>query len=276
MNGQMSGQMNGFHSGTHSFSPIADPSTRHPSWSDEEWRVRKELAALYRVVAFYGMTDVIETHISARLSEENHDFLINRYGVMFHEMRAVDLLKVNVDGECIDERLKSEPNSCKLNAAGIVIHTAMHSARHDLKFIVHTHTLAGMAVSAQEHGLLPLTQHAMKFHNCIGYHDFEGLALNNEERARLVRDMGQHKALILRNHGLLVGGGNVAEAFHEIYYLEKACQAQIQALAGGGKLIMPNKEVIELTAKQMNHGVIEGSVNRSFAWEAAKRLVGAD
>ena len=136
--------------------------------------MRKQLAALYRVVAHFGMTDVIETHISARISEDSSDFLVNRYGVMFHEMRATDLVKLNVDGEMIDERKASDPKSCSVNAAGVVIHTAMHAGRRDLHVVVHTHTNAGIAVAAQESGLLPISQHSMKFYNRLGYHDYEG------------------------------------------------------------------------------------------------------
>jgi len=210
--------------------------------SDEEWQIRCDLAALYRLVAHFRMTDLIYTHISARLPGPEHHFLINQYGLLFHEMRASDLVKIDVEGNVVDQ-----PNreSRVVNPAGFTIHSAIHMARADLKFVVHTHSAAGMAVSAQKDGLLPITQIALKFYNRIAYHGYEGIALNLDERERLVHDLGSQNAMILRNHGLLVGGPTAAQTFNWIYFLERACQAQIAALTGGLALVYPPEEVEE-------------------------------
>jgi ribulose-5-phosphate 4-epimerase/fuculose-1-phosphate aldolase len=239
-----------------------------------EQQVREELAALYRLAAHFRMTDMIDTHITARLPSspgEPPAFLINRYGVLFHEMRASDLVKIDHLGNVIDERAHSEPSLFRVNAAGFTIHSAIHAARDDLHFVIHTHTAAGTAVSAQEQGLLPISQHALKFYGKLAYHDYEGIALELGERERLVRDLGSCKAMILRNHGLLAGGATAAEAFHEIYFLERACQAQIQALAGGSALRIPPREVCELTASQFARDDSAGI--SELAWRAALRLI---
>ncbi|MFB9127388.1 class II aldolase/adducin family protein [Paraburkholderia dipogonis] len=242
--------------------------------STSEQHVREELAALYRLAAHFRMTDMIDTHITARLpsaSGEPAAFLINRYGVLFHEMRASDLVKIDHQGKVVDERARTEPALFRVNAAGFTIHSAIHAARDDLHFVIHTHTAAGTAVSAQEQGLLPISQHALKFYGKLGYHDYEGIALELGERERLVRDLGTCKAMILRNHGLLAAGATAAEAFDEIYFLERACQAQIQALAGGSALRIPPREVCELTASQFDR---EDSAEISeLAWQAALRLI---
>jgi ribulose-5-phosphate 4-epimerase/fuculose-1-phosphate aldolase len=188
-----------------------------------EQKVREDLAALYRLMAHFRMTDMIDTHITARLPGAKPAFLINRYGVLFHEMRASDLVKIDYEGKVIDERARDTPELFVVNEAGFTIHSAVHMAREDIAFVVHTHTAAGTAVSAQEQGLLPISQHALKFYGKLGYHDYEGIALDLGERERLVADLGPHKAMILRNHGLLAGGATAAHAFHEIYFLERAC-----------------------------------------------------
>jgi ribulose-5-phosphate 4-epimerase/fuculose-1-phosphate aldolase len=237
----------------------------------DERKCRRELAALYRLIAHFRMTDMIDTHISARLPGGKPTFLINRYGVLFHEMRASDLVKIDHLGNVIDERAKDDPSAFRVNAAGFTIHSAIHMAREDLHFVIHTHTAAGTAVAAQEHGLLPITQHALKFFEKLGYHDYEGIALNHAERERLVRDLGSHKAMILRNHGLLAAGATAAEAFHEIYFLERACQAQVQALAGGSAMRIPSVEVCRLTASQFDRD--ESAEIMDMAWNAALRLI---
>ncbi|WP_291298557.1 class II aldolase/adducin family protein [Elioraea sp.] len=241
------------------------------AYSEAEWQVRCDLAALYRLVAHHRMTDLIYTHISARVPSENdggpeHHFLINPYGVLFHEITASSLVKVDLEGNVV-----SPGTSSRVNAAGFTIHSAIHMARHDAACVIHTHTEAGIAVSAQEHGLLPISQHALKFYGHLAYHDYEGIALDLDERDRLVRDLGQHKAMILRNHGLLVAGRSIAEAFNLIYYLERACQAQISALAGGAKLVLPPEEVRLRTAAQFNGGA--SLEHCDMAWEAASRLI---
>ncbi|MCY0385887.1 class II aldolase/adducin family protein [Robbsia sp. Bb-Pol-6] len=236
-----------------------------------EQQTRAELAALYRLAAHFRMTDMIDTHITARLPGDVPTFLINRYGVLFHEMRASDLVKIDHLGQVVDERAGDDPARFRVNAAGFTIHSAIHMARHDLRFVIHTHTAAGTGVAAQEHGLLPISQHALKFYGKLGYHDYEGIALDLGERDRLVKDLGSHKAMILRNHGLLAAGRTVAEAFHEIYFLERACQAQIQALAGGTPLRIPPPHVCELTASQFSRE--ESAEIMDMAWRAALRLI---
>lgn len=235
--------------------------------SAEEWQIRCDLAALYRLVAHHRMTDLIYTHISARLPGPDNHFLINQYGVMFHEMRASDLVKIDYDGRIVD----AAPQSRRVNAAGFTIHSAIHRARHDLMCVVHTHTAAGMAVAAQKHGLLPISQHALKFYGRLAYHGYEGIALDLDERERLVRDLGEHRAMILANHGLLCAGRTIPEAFSNIYYLERACQAQVAALAGGSELILPPEEVRRHTAEQFRQA--EALDHYAMLWESCLRLV---
>ena len=237
--------------------------------SEEEWRIRCDLAALYRLVAHHRWTDFIYTHISARLPGPDHHFLINKYGVNFHEMRASDLVKIDLHGNVVEDGDKS---SRRVNAAGFTIHSAIHMARPDLMCVVHTHTAAGIAVSAQKDGLLPISQHALKFYGRLAYHDYEGIALDLEERERLVHDLGQHKAMILRNHGLLVGGTSIAEAFHMIYMLERACAAQVAALSGGREqIVLAPHEVGLHTAEQFRKQ--ENDEHYAMVWDAALRLI---
>ncbi|MBU6499890.1 MAG: class II aldolase/adducin family protein [Rhodospirillales bacterium] len=239
--------------------------------SEAEWKIRCDLAALYRLVAHFRMTDFIYTHLSARIPGPEHHFLINHYGVMFHEMRASDLVKIDLDGNVVDQFAQSR----RVNAAGFCIHSAVHMARPDLMCVVHTHTAAGMAVAAQKGGLLPISQHALKFYGHLAYHGYEGIALDLDERDRLVADLGAHKAMILANHGLLVGGATIPEAFHNIYYLERACQAQVAAMSGGAELILPPEEVRRHTAAQFNPE--GGNLDHyEFAWASALRLIEGD
>jgi ribulose-5-phosphate 4-epimerase/fuculose-1-phosphate aldolase len=234
-----------------------------------EWQVRCDLAALYRLIAHHRWTDFVYTHISARLPGPQHHFLINKYGVNFHEMRASDLVKIDLDGNVVEQ---GDLSSRRVNAAGFTIHSAIHMAREDLMCVVHTHTSAGIAVSAQKDGLLPLSQHAMKFYGRLAYHGYEGIALDLDERERLVADLGrEHKAMILRNHGLLVGGGSIAEAFHTVYMLERACAAQVDALSGGREVILPPPEVCAHTAEQFR--LTESDSHYAMVWDAALRLI---
>ncbi len=213
-----------------------------------EWEVRVDLAACYRLAVHYRMTDLIYTHISARVPGPEHHFLINAFGLLWDELSASTLVKVTLDGDIVDD-----PTGNGINRAGFVIHSAVHRARPDVACVIHTHTAAGIAVSAQENGLLPISQHAMRFWNSIGYHDYEGLALELDEQQRLVRDLGNHKAMILRNHGLLTCGASIPEAFDYMYYLERACQTQIGAMAGGATLRIPAPSVAEKTAAQFRN-----------------------
>ena len=223
---------------------LAIPSVRDRV-STQEWETRADLAACYRLAAHYRMTDLIYTHISARVPGPEHHFLINAFGLLWSEISASTLVKVTLDGDIVDD-----PTGSGINRAGYVIHGAVHRARPDIQCVMHTHTAAGIAVSAQEQGLLPISQHAMRFTSSVGYHDYEGLALELDEQKRLVRDLGSHKAMILRNHGLLTCGESIPEAFDLMYYLERACQTQINAAAGGAKLRVPAREVAEKTAAQ--------------------------
>ncbi len=240
--------------------------------SEQEWKIRCDLAAFYRLVAHYRMTDFIYTHISARLPGPDHHFLINKYGVNFHRMRASDLVKIDLDGNVVEGGV--DPQSRRVNAAGFVIHSAVHMAREDLMCVAHTHTAAGIAVSAQKHGLLPLSQHALKFYGRLAYHGYEGIALDLNERERLVRDLGEHKAMILQNHGLLVGGTSIAEAFHMLYMLERACQGQVAALSGGTELLQPPEEVCRHTAEQFRRQ--ENDEHYAMVWTAALELIEND
>ncbi|MFJ3465651.1 class II aldolase/adducin family protein [Achromobacter spanius] len=236
-----------------------------------EARVRDELAALYRLVAHFRMTDLIDTHISARVPGTKNHFLINRYGVLFHEMRPQDLVKIDLDGNPVDP---GDADSQLVNAAGFTIHSAVHAARHDLACVVHTHTADGIAVACQRDGLLPITQHALRFYNRLGYHDYQGIALDLEERESLVASLGRHKAMILRNHGLLAAGSSVAEAFVNIYYLERACQAQVKAQSAGAPLVFPSEAVCERTASQFERPTAPIYTQR--VWTAARRLLEPD
>lgn len=232
-----------------------------------EWQARCDLAALYRLLAHFRMTDLIDTHVSLRLDDGS--FLINRYGVLFEHITASDLVRIDGDGVVVDRFFPRH----RVNRAGFVIHSAIHAARPDLHCVIHTHTAAGMAVSAQAQGLLPITQHALKFYQRLGYHRYEGIALDIGERDRLVQDLGPHNAMILHNHGLLVGGASPAHAFQNIYFLERACQAQIQAQAGGRELIMPDATTCEHTASQFDGDDTSGIIE--LAWEAALGLIAA-
>ena len=233
-----------------------------------EAQVRHDLAALYRLIAHFKMTDLIDTHISARVPGPEHHFLINRYGVLFHEMRPEDLVKIDTDGNPVDP---GDADTNRVNAAGFTIHSAIHMARHDLSCVIHTHTADGMAVACRKKGLLPITQHSLRFYDRLGYHDYEGIALDLAERERLVADMGTHKAMILRNHGLLAAGRTIPEAFVNIYFLERACQAQVKATMGGDELVYPSAEVCERTARQFERPTAMAYCER--VWKAALRLL---
>ena len=243
--------------------------TNSARMSDAEAKVRVDLAAFYRLVAHFGMTDLIDTHISARLPGTADHFLINRYGVLFEEMRPQDLVKIDLHGRLVEGQ---DPQTSRINLAGFTVHSAIHEARQDLACVVHTHTPDGIAVSCQAEGLLPISQHALKFYNRVGYHDYEGVALDLDERARLARSMGPHEVMILRNHGLLAAGASIAKAFHNIMFLERACQAQIKALSGGRPLSIPSPQVCERAGDQ---GADRPEVAEivQLGWDAALRLL---
>jgi len=220
--------------------------------SAEEWQVRVDLAACYRAVAMHGWDDLVFTHISARVPGGDEHFLINPYGFLFEEITASSLVKVDLDGN----KVLDSPDP--VNPAGFTIHSAVHAAREDAACVVHTHTRAGIAVSAQADGLLPISQTSLFPYVSLGYHDYEGVALNEDEKPRLVADLGTNSALILRNHGLLTVGPTIADAFLFMYVLETACQIQIMAQAGGGELVQVPQPVvagIQAQAEQVTKGL---------------------
>jgi ribulose-5-phosphate 4-epimerase/fuculose-1-phosphate aldolase len=213
--------------------------------SAEEWKMRIDLAAAYRLVAHYGWDDLVFTHISARVPGADHHFLINPYGMMFEEITASSLVKVDLEGKIV------MPSPYQINPAGFTIHSAVHAAREDALCVIHLHTDYGIAVSAQHDGLLPISQQALFALSSLAYHDYEGLALNEEEKPRLVADLGDKTFLILRNHGLLTVGKTVADAFLSMFLLERACKIQILAQSGGGKLAPVSDEILTRIPQQV-------------------------
>lgn len=228
----------------------------------EEWQLRCDLAACYRLVAEYGWTDLVFTHISARLPGASHDFLINPYGLLFEEITASSLLRVDSAGN----KLMDSPFT--VNRAGFVIHSAIHATRTDVQCVLHTHTRAGVAVSAQQAGLLPISQQAMIIHDSLAYHAYEGIALRDEEKPRLQADLGMATYLVLRNHGLLTVGASVPDAFLAMYVLENACQVQVTAQAGGPLIEIPDS--VRATA-QTDARSQTGGMGGRFVWPALLR-----
>ncbi|MDQ2922602.1 MAG: class II aldolase/adducin family protein [Acidobacteriota bacterium] len=214
--------------------------------SEQEWQARVDLAAAYRLVAYYGWDDLIFTHLSARVPGPEHHFLINPYGMMFDEITASNLVKINLEGQIV----KSSPYF--INPAGFTIHSAVHASREDARCVIHLHTDHGIAVSAQKNGLLPVSQQSLFALASLAYHEYEGLALNEDEKSRLVADLGNKTYMILRNHGLLTVGKTTAEAFLAMYVLESACRIQILAQSGGGALRPVSQPIIETVAAQLN------------------------
>ncbi|MGC2198783.1 MAG: class II aldolase/adducin family protein [Stellaceae bacterium] len=220
-------------------------SARPHNISPEEWAVRVDLAACYRLIRYFGWDDLVLTHNSARVPGTTDQMLINPSGLMFDEITASNLLKVDMDGKLI------EPSEYEPINAGVVIHSAIYLGRPDVECVIHTHTEADIAVGALEEGLLPLSQWAMRFYNRLGYHDYEGVSLDMDERERLQYDIGQHPVLVLRNHGLLATGRNVAEAFSLTYHFERSAEAQLKiqaAVAAGAKMVVPSPDTCERQA----------------------------
>ncbi|TRX74035.1 class II aldolase/adducin family protein [Pseudomonas mangiferae] len=246
--------------------PGAAPAT-------DERSLREALAACYRLIAHFRMSDLTFTHISLRLPGPEAHFLINPYGLMFDEITASSLVKIDLAGRPV------EPTPYTVNPAGFVIHSAIHAARADAHCVLHTHTRAGCAVAAQAGGLLPLNQMSMEFYGRLGYHDYEGIALSFDEQQRLVADLGDHLGLVLRNHGLLTVGADVQQAFMRMYYLEKACDIQIAAQAGG-ELVIPPDAVCRRTEQQFNapqrplaDNELADPDGLDLAWQALLRLL---
>jgi ribulose-5-phosphate 4-epimerase/fuculose-1-phosphate aldolase len=225
--------------------------SRRGDVSPEEWKTRVDLAAAYRLVALFKWDDLVFTHISARVPGTHDQFLINPYGFMFEEITASSLVKVDMQGN------KLEDSPFPVNPAGFTIHSAIHAARHDVECVLHTHTLNGIAVSAQKEGVLPLSQQSIFVLSSLGYHDYEGVALRDDEKPRLVRDLGDRNFLMLRNHGLLTVGASVADAFQAMYLFEAVCTIQVRAMAGGVPLTHVHPQIIA-TAQQQAKEVTRG------------------
>lgn len=207
-------------------------------------QTRRELAACYRLIHHFRMSDLLASHVSARVPGREGRLLINQFGTLFNEVTASNLVEIDYDGNVF------EPAEAIINPAGLLIHSAVHAARHDVGCVIHVHTAAGIAVSAQADGLLPISQQALVVGNYLSYHDYEGVALLEGEKARLQADLGETRVMILRNHGLLAVGDTIGEAFFWLYTLQKACEIQVQAQAGGAPLRMVPQEIRDLVAEQ--------------------------
>ena len=231
--------------------------------SDAEWALRTDLAACYRLVALFGWDDLIFTHISARVPGPEHHFLINPYGLLFSEITASSLIKVDLDGR----KVADSPH--EVNPAGFTIHSAVHAAREDAQCVLHVHSVNGVAVSAQAEGVLPLSQHSIFVLSSLAYHDYEGVALNEDEKPRLVRDLGDRRFLMLRNHGLLTVGASVAEAFVAMYFFETTCMIQVRAQAGGGELIRLSPALVANAQAQFRQ--VTRGAGGTLAWPALLR-----
>lgn len=244
--------------------PLPPPPVRPaPDHIPTEAELREDLAAAYRLIAMFGMTDLVFTHLSARIPGEGHRFLVNPYGLLFEEITASSLVVVDAEGE------PRQATSWPVNPAGFVIHSAVHLGRADAACVMHTHTLAGMAVAAQQGGLLPLNQMMMEFDGRVAIHDYEGVAAddNLSERERLVHDLGDKPCMILRHHGLLTVGHTVAAAFYWMWYLEQACRIQLAAQSSGAPLAVASPEVVARTRAQFTIGPHKGWL----PWQALKR-----
>ena len=242
---------------------MSDASAVRDQVSDEEWQVRTDLAACYRAIAMYGWDDLVFTHVSARVPGPDHHFLINAYGMMFEEITASSLVKVDLNGQKILE------SPFDINPAGFVIHSAIHAAREDAACVLHTHTRAGVAVSAQAEGLLPISQQAVISYASLAYHSYEGIAVNDDEKPRLVADLGGRSAMILRNHGLLTAAATISDAFLMMYMLETACQIQVMAQSSGGELISVPESVVAGIQSQMEQ--VSKGMGGALVWPGLLR-----
>ena len=246
---------------------MADRSLKIPSRREsvaaDEWQVRVDLAAAYRLVALFGWDDLVFTHISARIPGRHDEFLINPYGLLFDEITASSLVRVDMHGNKLDDTL------FPVNPAGFTIHSAVHGARHDAQCVLHVHSLNGIAVSAQKGGVLPLSQQSIFVLSSLGYHDYEGVALRDDEKPRLVADLGARNFLMLRNHGLLTVGSSVADAFVAMYLFESVCTIQVRAQAGGGELISVHPQIIA-SAREQAAAVTQG-LGANLSWPGLLR-----
>ena len=232
--------------------------------SAQEWQTRVDLAACYRLVAHFGWSDLVFTHITAKIPEVDNQFLINPYGLLFDEITASSLVKIDLAGNKLDA-----DNPFPVNPAGFTIHSAIHAARHDAKCVLHVHTANGVAVSAQKNGVLPLSQQSIFVLASLAYHDYEGVALNDDERPRLVNDLGDKLFFMLRNHGLLAVGETIADAFLLMYLFESTCAIQLRAQAGGGELIPIPQPIIDGAQKQAK--LVTKGLGGQLAWPGLLR-----
>jgi ribulose-5-phosphate 4-epimerase/fuculose-1-phosphate aldolase len=239
------------------------PSVQHKV-SAEEWQTRVDLAACYRLVAQYGWADLVFTHITAKIPGTDNQFLINPYGMMFDEITASSLVKIDLDGNKLDTE-----NPFPINPAGFTIHSAVHAARHDAGCVLHVHTPNGVAVSAQKGGVLAISQQSIFVLSSLAYHDYEGVALNDAEKPRLVRDLGERNFLMLRNHGLLTVGESVADAFLFMYVFESTCMIQVRALAGGSELTPIPQPILDGAKQQVK--IVTKGLGGNLAWPGLLR-----
>jgi ribulose-5-phosphate 4-epimerase/fuculose-1-phosphate aldolase len=243
---------------------IASIPTIKDQVSADEWQTRVDLAAAYRLVAAYGWDDLVFTHITAKIPGVDNQFLINPYGMMFEEITASSLVKIDLDGNKLDT-----DNPFPINPAGFVIHSAIHAARTDAKCVLHTHTTNGIAVSAQKNGVLPISQQSIFILASLAYHGYEGVALNEDEKPRLVRDLGDKNFLMLRNHGLLTVGESIADAFQFMYLFEATCMIQVRAQAGGGELTMIPQAILDGAKAQAK--VVTKGLGGQLSWPGLLR-----
>ncbi len=239
-------------------------TSRQASVSNAEWQTRVDLAAAYRLVALFKWDDLVFTHITARVPGSDNQFLINPYGLMFEEITASSLVKIDTAGNKLDD------TAFPVNPAGFTIHSAIHGARHDAQCVLHTHTLNGVAVSAQKGGVLPLSQQSIFVLSSLAYHDYEGVALREEEKPRLVSDLGERNFLMLRNHGLLTLGPTIADAFLNMYLFETVCTIQVRAMAGATELIHIDPRIIA-GAQQQAKGATNGVGGGALTWPGLLR-----
>ena len=246
------------------------PAVRPSHMSEAEWRTRVDLAAFYRLVHHYGMSMLVYNHITARVPGPEHHILINEFGLSYDEVTPANLVKIDLDGKIVDA------GDHEVNYAGYIIHSCVHRARPDVNCVAHTHTRAGVAVSCLEEGLIPMNQEGLQFYNRIAYHDYEGIAVYEDEQKRLVANLGDKDVMILRNHGLLVAGRTISEAFRRLYYLELACRLQIDVMGSGRPWAPPPPEVCEHTAKQWEDGAASigtGKDEHTREWPALLRML---
>jgi len=234
------------------------------SVSAEEWQTRVDLAACYRLVAHYGWADLVFTHITAKIPGTDNQFLINPYGMMFDEITASSLVKIDLAGNKLDAE-----NPFPVNPAGFTIHSAIHAARHDARCVLHVHTPNGVAVSAQKNGVLPISQQSIFVLASLAYHDYEGVALNDAEKPRLVRDLGDRNFLMLRNHGLLTVGETIADAFLFMYVFEATCMIQVRAMAGGSELTPIPQPILDGATQQVK--AVTRGLGGNLAWPGLLR-----